>query len=770
MSERRLRRRVRGASWAFGALLLSACPASEAETVVGEDTGEPDPAVALAPVASVGTADTWIDLLAQRPSAVETRDGRVFVDLGRSNARKHLQLAKNSPWILAEEFDGTRAGLLVGRTGSLSLPLDGALAPAANPADEEARPGLAVAVTLKALVEDQLVTVLWNEQPVVNLRVSDERFERRTVSIPTDAVRPGENQLRLHFRDLGNHGERVGVSAAVASVEVGRRLDIAQGAPEAGAYELTRGHGGVSGVRLPGGSGLTYYLIPPRRGRLRFEAAGSGGLSIRVSTDEDHRRGNAPDELWQRAIRPTGQSVDVDLSGYADVPVRLELVARGQRSTGGVELRRLEVVAPRTVPADRRSRAKRDLYVLAIEGARWDELLRPRNRGPRLETIERLVRDGLVFEHAYALGSAAVPSHAGWLSSIVPPAHLTVRGTFVAESRTLLPEVLDRAGYFNVGVSANTDLDRERGLSQGMDDHRTIRAGRTKINGAPEIVAAVVAQLDVRPRPRFVLANLNDPQAPYDPPRELLGDVEVPEGAPPPHLTHMWLSRVRRNKIEPGEVELSWVKRLYLGELQVVDDALGTLIADLEARGELNSAVIVLVGVHGEEFHEHDRAGHGHSLFDESIRVPLVVHAPELLAPGRVETPVDLLDLAPTMVDLLGLDYPPQWQGESLLPVVDDPLPPPRLAVSYLGDGSRAAIVGRYKLILGPGRGPEALTFYDLRADPGETTDLRETGGVALRMVQTALAWQLLDETGWKRARWGTGVNLRPTFALDQGM
>jgi hypothetical protein len=105
-----------------------------------------------------------------------------------------------------------------------------------------------------------------------------------------------------------------------------------------------------------------------------------------------------------------------------------------------------------------------------------------------------------------------------------------------------------------------------------------------------------------------------------------------------------------------------------------------------------------------------------------------------------------------------------------MVPLLDDPQPPPRLIVSYVGDGSRAAIIGKHKFILGPGRGRESQHFYDLTADPGERDDRIAEGGVALRMVRTAVAWELPEQPGWKRARWGTGANLAPAFALDQGL
>src|SRR5690606_30471578 len=216
---------------------------------------------------------------------------------------------------------------------------------------------------------------------------------------------------------------------------------------------------------------------------------------------------------------------------------------------------------------------------------------------------------------------------------------------------------------------------------------------------------------------------LTDAQAPYDPPSEELAGVVVPVDAPPQHRTHMWIERVRTGVIELDRSHLAYVRRLYRGELQVIDKALGELLAGLAERDELDDAVIVLVGIHGEEFLEHAGTGHGRTLYEESIHVPLAIRAPKLLAPGRVAAPVDLLDLGPTIADLLGVDFDPQWQGESLVPLIDDPQPPPRLVVSYLGDGSRAAIIGNFKFVLGPGRGRESPHFYDHEADHGENED-----------------------------------------------
>ena len=763
-------------------LALAACGNGSAKTPAESKAaeGEAAPRV-VAPVARVETTDRWLDLIAQRPSAVVLRHDRVMVDLSRASAVRHLKLGQVGRWKLGELVDGRRAGVVHARTVSLDLPVDGLRSPALNP-DTEEHAGLAIAITVRALTENQSMTVLLNERPLAHLRVG-QSWERRTLSLPADIVRPGENRLRLHFRHQaskpaqGETGEapptaapkpdiEEGVAAAVAMVELGTHDVITKPPADTGpAVTVQPRAGGEATLQLAGDSGLAFYVTPPNRGRLVLSAQGRGAIAVRVSADADHQAGRAGTTLLDEPLRPAGKRTELDLTAWGGTPVRLEIAARGSGEDAAAQILAAEITAPRTVPRDTRRRKPRDIVVLAVEGARTDELLEP-GRRPSLERIESFLRESLVFERAYAIGAAAVPSHAAWLSSVVPPVHLTVRGTYVADGQVLLPETLARGGYFRAAVSANDFVNAERGLLQGFDATRVISA-QAEDDDARAVMSLMRQVIKGRSERWLLFANVNDPQAPYEPPRELLADVQPPAGAPLSHLTHVWVGRVHMGKHEPTKEELAYVRRLYRGEIQLVDGALGELLDFLEGQDRLEDAVVVLVGVHGEEFFEHGGAGHARNLYEESIRVPLAIRAPKLLAPGRVTVPVDLLDLSPTLADLVGVAPPDTWQGESLLPVIDDPQPPPRLVVAFLGDGSRAAVVGDHKLILGPGKGEE---FYALGQADGEQTDRVAEGGVALRMVRTALAWQLAHEGRWRRARWGTGANLRAAFAMDLGM
>ncbi|MEX1368963.1 MAG: sulfatase [Nannocystaceae bacterium] len=748
------------------AVLATACRDEPDASTVEVPEGPAAPTL-MAPVARVETTDRWLDLIAQRPSAVVMREGVVLVDLGRRSATKHLALGQHDQWQLGVEVDGRVGGIVQGRTVSFDLPLDGELSPALNPDDAEAETtGLAMAITLQPLTEDQSVTVLWEEKPLAHLRLS-EGWQRRTLSLPAELIHAGDNRMRLHFRRVGEHAGQP-AAAVVTRVEVGRHDQITGMAPEAepvAPFRVEPDPTGGATLELAAGTGLVYYVVPPRRGRLRLDVRGQGSLQVLASSDADHRAGRPPSVLFEEPLRPAGDRRDLDLTAWGGVPTRLEIRARGSKGQSGAVARVAELAARRSQPVDQRPRAPRDIVVLAVEGARADEIFDP-GRRPSLEAIETMRRESMVFERAYAVGSAAIPSHAGWLSSVAPPVHLTVRGTFVADGQVLLPETLSRAGYLRALVSSNAYVSEERGLAQGFDLHQAMRRDTDELD-AVAVVRRGIDLLTPHSEHWLLYANVNDPQAPYEPPRELLGELPTPPGAPLPHLTHIWVGRVYTGKLEPSAEELRYVRRLYRGELQVVDRALEELTSALQEAGRLEDAIVVLVGIHGEEFFEHGSAGHGRNLYEHSIRVPLLIRAPKLLAPGKVSTPVDLLDLAPTLADLVGAPAPDAWQGESLVPAIDDPQPPPRLVLAYLGDGSRAAIVGDHKLILGPGL---RQAYYDLQADPGEQTDRHAEGGVAVRMMRTALAWQIRHQERWKRARWGTGANLRPAFAMDQGM
>jgi HEAT repeat protein len=214
----------------------------------------------------------------------------------------------------------------------------------------------------------------------------------------------------------------------------------------------------------------------------------------------------------------------------------------------------------------------------------------------------------------------------------------------------------------------------------------------------PEIADAFVELLDAREgnQPFFAWTMLMDPHAPYE------GD---PQGPP----------------LGTSEQDL------YDGDVRSTDRSIGGMLDALRERGLAASTVVVVHGDHGEEFGEHGGKWHYTSVYDEQVRVPLILHVPGL-GFARHAAPVDISDLAPTLCEILGDEAPWPGSGDSLVPLL---LGEPMESYAFSEvlyprrpEAVRRALVGPkgHKLILrGARRHPE---LYDLRADPRESRDL----------------------------------------------
>jgi len=184
---------------------------------------------------------------------------------------------------------------------------------------------------------------------------------------------------------------------------------------------------------------------------------------------------------------------------------------------------------------------------------------------------------------------------------------------------------------------------------------------------------------------------------------------------------------------------------LYDLEIAYADKHLGKLLAGLREQGLLEDTAIFLTSDHGEEFWEHGGIGHGHSMFDELLRVPGILVAPaERIRPGAVwEGQASLLSVAPTLLQLAGLAPPSGWRGKSLLPDLPNSSPSgERVYAEGLryGPEQRALRTPEYKAVI-KADGSTPLLF-DLRQDHQEKQPLRKNQPAAAQAVQQALlAW-----------------------------
>jgi arylsulfatase A-like enzyme len=310
-----------------------------------------------------------------------------------------------------------------------------------------------------------------------------------------------------------------------------------------------------------------------------------------------------------------------------------------------------------------------------------------RATSPRIDAIsERAV----VFEKAIAPAPSTLPSHASMFTSVLPSRHgaLWSTRTPLSEAATTLAELMRDAGYDVVGFHGGGQVAGELGLGQGFDAYVEV-PGRFR-----KCVARAIEWLDTRPeKPFFLFLHTYEVHHPYGPPANTAALFDDGYAGNLPDTIKIDLLRRINGRTEPplkiDAADLAHIVALYDAEIRSMDAALGRLLDALGERGLLDNALVIITSDHGEEFDEHGWVGwHSHTLYDELLHVPLIVKLPgDAHAGTRVAPLVRLLDVAPTVLDILRRPRHPDFDGTSVMPLVRGEPEHPRAAVSQRDEG-----------------------------------------------------------------------------------
>jgi arylsulfatase A-like enzyme len=354
-----------------------------------------------------------------------------------------------------------------------------------------------------------------------------------------------------------------------------------------------------------------------------------------------------------------------------------------------------------------------------------------RDTSPRLD---ELARDAVVFRQAIAQAPSTLPSHASMLTSLLPSHHgaSVANGTALSADAVTLAEVLRAAGYRTASFNGGVQLDSLYGLDRGFETWRSARpgdAGAEVLTGDIDRFDHVVEQATdwigaVRPDPFFLFLHTYETHHPYTPDAETLAPFDADyRGDLPDRVGLELLHAVNHGAMRLDEDDLRHVVAAYDAEIRSVDAALGRLLDFLRSEGLYDRTLLIVTSDHGEEFGEHGFVGwHSHSLHDELLRVPLVVKLPGSRLAGRaVADQVRGIDLAPTILDELGIAPPDAFEGASVGPLMESDAPlAPRASVGrqdvVATDEAWSLRTPEWKWIRG--------RLYQLSADPGETVDV----------------------------------------------
>jgi len=421
---------------------------------------------------------------------------------------------------------------------------------------------------------------------------------------------------------------------------------------------------------------------------------------------------------------------------------------------GGVQRARLEfgvegplaltsILAPRVGPRDFGSYAARpfeatrerpDLLVFLADTFRADNLAAYGGPSALTPEIDRLANESRLFAHAWSTGTHTLAAHSSMFSGCYPRQNGQVDFYNPLPSQVeTLAERLAAHGYRCAAVTDGVMVSQSHGLAQGFESFDERRE-----SGTLERVRSVLDADDGRPL--FLFVQTYAAHTPYAMSAATRARWEG-ELALDKSYEELMASEVMRSyealplggempRDDPAVSALaSRLRDLYRAGAAEVDALFGRFRAELEARALFGTGVLLFASDHGEAFFEHGRAFHANRVFEEELRIPLILHGPGI-APGREERFVSLIDFAPTLASLAGAAVPAHWRGHSLLaPPAERPLY--AFQSHRVQDKSTLAVIdGARKLIgyetLEAVRAGKLHAAFDLGVDPLERESLAE--------------------------------------------
>ena len=692
--------------------------------------------LALLVAAPALARDVGYDLRLNLPLAHVYRGGAV-ADAAAPGFVKYLRDMRGN-WKIGQTEDGAPAAYLPGLQANLWLPVG----------PESAGEKMVLEARFKPIGSDQRVDAFVEGQKIGSPTLT-EGWQTVRVEVPDGLVKPGLIKVRLHFR---RSVEYAGTKTAAAVRYVRLVPADAPAGPtvEADVAAALQSLDGEALV-LPDGAGVDYYLTPVK-GLTLVGTARDGQVEVLTQTD-----GASPKRLGG------GASLSLSLDAYAGKAVRLML--RGKGGTVKLDGARLEggkVGAPAV--GDK----PRYVVVWLIDTLRADKLdfypYPNANGRKKVKTpfLGALAREASVFAPYWVQGNESKASHASLFTGTMPVTHgvYTQEASLGAE-RTTLAEVFKKAGYRTGGFVSNGYVSEKWNFDQGFDDFTNF-IRENKANNAAAVVKAAKPWIDAhKAKPFYLYLGTSDPHVTYRSHDAFIEQYDGKGYGGPykKYLSGTEMGKLKGKKSPPSERDRERIEALYENEIAYNDQQFGALVAHLKEAGIYDQTMIIVTSDHGDEFWEHGSCGHGHSLNQELVNVPMMVRFPALFPAGkRVEVGVDGIDMLPTMMALLGQKLPDDVQGQDVMPLLwaTGALYPNALLAS-MGTGQFALQAGPAKVIM---RSEQAIEVFDVSKDPGEKDDMYGKRTVLTLAALDPLSLLLVMPKTWRESVNGSPNNL----------
>ncbi len=691
-------------------------------------------AAAAAAAATPRTNDHFVfDFVANRPLAHLSEGGFPVVVTGGAGFHKYLRFAKPKvSWTLGKTKEGYPGKVAIADGyANFDLPVT---------ADQVAG---ATALHIRAFVaEKRKVAVKIGDKDAGSLELSGTGWQTISIPLAAGTVKAGENRFQLISGKAG--------TLTIAFMQLGGPApdETPPNFFENGALALSKGEAAA------------WYIQVPEGGAVAADVTGAG---CTLATKFEPSEGAALTGTL------TGAGGAVDLSAAAGKIGRLTLTADGcarATFTGGL-------IRPGAAPTVKRDAKPKHVILMIQDSLRSDRVkpFWPKAR-PDVPNWEALAKTGTIFRNTYVQGNESRASHASIWSAVYPVNHkMIVDGAKLDAAKWVtLGEAMKKAGFVNHGESANGYIIAKWGFGEGWDSYQNHIHDGGGVRGDQVMDLGLKAIEKIRTKSPdkswFLYLGLIDTHVSWRAKEPWISKYSPSyNGKYKTAASGQDVEAMAAGKLKITEADKEHIRAIYDSNVSYQDKLMGEMFERLKTWGVADDTMVVVTADHGDEQWEDVRVGHGASLRETLIRVPLMVHYPKLFPGGTVWEGADTVDILPTILDALGQPIPEDVQGESLLPIAQglgQGYPRPSIASQY--EFAHAMRLGEWKVRVG---GSAVPMLFHVEKDPLEKTDLADKRPIERRFLTDVFSVFLVNQKAWKKTRWGVPSNLKPEFVAD---
>ena len=372
------------------------------------------------------------------------------------------------------------------------------------------------------------------------------------------------------------------------------------------------------------------------------------------------------------------------------------------------------------------SREPLNLVLISIDSVRADHLSSYGYQRPTSPNLDEIASQGVRFDRCLSAAPWTVPSHMSLLTSTYPSEHgLVDNFSRLGSGPTTLAETLAEAGYRTMAVVSALNVSSLYGFDRGFEEFDDDWSGKEGDRQAEKVTNLALDLLrSAGSEPFFLFVHYFDPHTTYLPPSPYDTFFTDPNYKAEFETTYTGLSRFTRYDVQMSAEGLAWVEGLYDGEIRYVDDQIGRIRAALDAADLSRRTVWSVSSDHGQEFKDHGSLFHRKTLYDEQLHVPWILSVPDGPSGVVVRPAVSSIDIAPTLLEVLGLRAPGSFRGRTLVELMSggeiEPIPIFSETTEHLQ--RKAVIYENHKLVLSPYL--PFVELYRLDSDPQELENI----------------------------------------------